>query len=468
MSQVYDLIVIGSGPGGYIAAARAGALGLKTAIVERDPALGGTCLHRGCIPTKALLHAADTYSELKEAPKIGISVEGVKVEWEKIQKYKSKIVQTNASGVAHLMKSRQVEVFKGTGRVSGPHHVIVEPTEKGGKVIELSAERILVAVGSTPRALPFAPFDHERILSSDSMLEIDRIPGSLTIIGGGVIGIEFASLFARMGTEVTVVEALPRIIANADPDCSKELATQLEQQGVRFLMGAKVSDMKATKKGTVTTITNAAGETQVLEAGYALVAVGRKPLTENIGLESTKARTEKGFIVVNGHMQSDEPTLYAIGDCVNTPWLAHVASFEGCIAVEHMAGLNPAPFNYDHTPSCVYSDPPVAWCGITEDEAKKRGIETKTTRFDFIRNGKASILGKKRGFVKFVHDVKYGEILGAHIVGPDATELIAEPSFAMQLEATIDDIAHTMHAHPTLYESIYEAANAATGRAMHG
>src|SRR6516225_12276095 len=180
MSQVYDLIVIGSGPGGYIAAARAGALGLKTAIVERDPALGGTCLHRGCIPSKALLHAADTYYELKEAPKIGISVEGVKVEWEKIQKYKSKIVQTNASGVAHLMKSRQVEVFKGTGRVSGPHHVIVEPTEKGGKVIELSAERILVAVGSTPRALPFAPFDHERILSSDSMLEIDRIPGSLT------------------------------------------------------------------------------------------------------------------------------------------------------------------------------------------------------------------------------------------------------------------------------------------------
>ncbi len=465
MSQTYDLVVIGSGPGGYVAAARASALGLKTAIVEKDKALGGTCLHRGCIPTKALLHAADVYSEMKEASKIGIQAEGVRVEWDKVQAYKSRIVSTNAGGVAHLMKSRKVDVFSGFGKLAGAGKVVVEDASK--KKTELSTKNVLIAVGSTPRALPFAAFS-KRILSSDSILELDHIPGSLAIVGGGVIGIEFASVFARLGTQVTVIEALPRALAPADPDCSKELMTQFEQQGVKFHLNAKVTEISNKKDSTRTTLTSASGESIVVDADYVLVCIGRAPLTSDIGLEKTKAKLEKGFIAVSGYMQSDEPSIYAIGDCVNTPWLAHTASAEGIIAAEHMAGKNPTPLNYDHTPSCVYSDPPVAWSGLTEEEAKKRGYEVKIGKFDFARSGKASILGKKRGFVKFVTDAKYGEILGVHIIGPDATELLAEPAFAMQMEATIDDVARTVHAHPTLYESIYEAASVATGRAIHG
>lgn len=466
MGSRFDLVVIGSGPGGYVAAAQAGSLGLKTAIVEKDALLGGTCLHRGCIPTKALLHAADTYTEIKEASKIGISTEGVRVEWDKIQKYKQRVVSTNAGGVQHLMKTRKVEVIAGFGKVLSPNKVSVKAAD--GKTSEIEATNILIAVGSTPRALPFAPFNHARILSSDTVLELDHIPGSLTIIGGGVIGIEFASIFARFGTQVTILEALPRILAPADADCSKEMAIQLEQQGVKIFADVKVSKIDAKAKSVQIQYANAKGESAVSESEYVLVAVGRAPLTNDIGLDKTKAKIERGFVAVNQFMQSDEPSIYAIGDCVNTPWLAHVASAEGILAVKHLAKKNPTALNYDHTPSCVYSDPPVAWSGLTEEEAKKRGYEVKISKFDFMRNAKASILGKKRGFVKFVTDAKYGEILGVHIIGPSATELLAEPAFAMQMEATIDDIAHAVHAHPTLYESIYEAAAIATGNAIHG
>ncbi|MES2504290.1 MAG: dihydrolipoyl dehydrogenase [Myxococcota bacterium] len=460
MTYTYDLVVLGSGPGGYVAAARASSLGLKVAIVEKDPALGGTCLHRGCIPTKALLHAADVYSELKEAPQIGISVEGVRVEWDKVQKYKSRIVNTNAGGVAHLMKSRKVEVVQGFGKLTGPNEVQV-----GDK--KLSTKNILIAVGSTPRALPFAPFS-QRVLSSDTVLDLAEIPGSLVIIGGGVIGLEFASVFSRMGSQVTILEALPRVLAPADPDCSKELTTQLEAAGVKIHTNVQVKAIATKGKSAKTTYQTASGEQVEVSADYVLVSVGRAPLTSEIGIDKTKAQLEKGFVKVNGFMQSDEPSVYAIGDCVNTPWLAHIASAEGILAAGHMAGQKVTAINYDHTPSCVYVDPPVAWSGLTEEEAKKRGYEVKIGRFDFARSGKASILGKKRGFIKFVTDAKYGEILGVHIIGPDATELLAEPSFAMQMEATIDDIASTIHAHPTLYEAIYEAAAATVGKAIHG
>lgn len=465
MSSQYDLVVIGAGPGGYVAAARASSLGLKTAIIEKDPALGGTCLHRGCIPTKALLHAADTLDEIKHGARLGIKTTGVEVDWTEVQKYKDRVVNMNAGGVSHLMKSKKIDVYQGFGRLKNKNTVEV----KGDKeTTTLTAKNILLAVGSKPRELPSADNTSPRVLSSDTILGLKQIPGSLTIIGGGVIGIEFASIFARFGTKVKVIEALPRILATADPDCAKELQVQLEKQGVTFHVNAKVEKITNKSEQAHVLFNEADGTKVQADSDYVLVCIGRAPLTDGIGLETTNVKLERGFVVVDKYLRSSEPTVYAIGDCVNTPWLAHVASKEGFIAVEHMAGKNPTTLNYDHTPSCVYSEPPVAWAGFTEAQAKEHGYDVKISKFDFARNGKAGILQKNRGFVKFITDRKYGEILGVHIVGPQATELIAEPAFAMQMEATIDDIADALHAHPTLYESIYEAALAAVDKPLHG
>lgn len=476
MSAAYDVVVIGSGPGGYIAAARAAALGLKTAVVEKDKLLGGTCLHRGCIPTKALLHAADVVGEIKEAARMGVTVEGVKVEWDKVMAHKKQVVTSNAGGVAHLMKSRKVDVVAGFGRVDftgGKRRVIVKGED--GKETTIETQNVVLATGSKPRELPFAKFDGERIMSSDHILDIQKIPGSLAILGGGVIGIEFASLFQRLGTKVTVLEMLPRIVAPADPDSSKLLADELSKQGADIKTEVKVTSIERKGNDVYTTYQNKDGTTATLTTEYILIAVGRPPLTAGIGLEGTKVVLDKGgFIGVDGMMQTAEPGIYAIGDCVNTPWLAHVASAEGMIAVEHIAFLlgktptKPAALNYDHTPSCVYSEPPLAWSGLTEEEAKKRGLEVKVTKFDFAKNAKAAILLKKKGFVKFITDPKYGEILGVHIVGPNATDLLAEPALAISAELPIEELARTVHAHPTLYEAIWEAASMAAGRAAHG
>lgn len=464
MASKYDLVVIGSGPGGYVAASKASSLGLKTAIVEKDSALGGTCLHRGCIPTKALLHAADTYDEIKHGSAIGIKASGVEVDFSQVQKYKKKVVTSNAGGVSHLMKSRKVDVFHGFGSLKDSSTVLI----KGDDEQTITAKNILLAVGSKPRDLPSADHSSARILNSDTILELKDIPGSLTIIGGGVIGIEFASIFSRLGTKVSVIESMPRVLYPADPDCSKELKTQLEKQGIKFYLNAKVKKVINKSEQAHTLLASEDGSDIQIDSDYVLVSIGRVPLTENIGLENTRVKSEKGFIAVDGFMQTDEPNIYAIGDCVNTPWLAHIASKEGLIAVDHMSGNEAVPFNYDHTPSCVYSEPPVAWAGLNEEQAKDQGIDYSVSKFDFARNGKASILQKNRGFVKFLYDKKYGEILGVHIIGPQATELLAEPAFAMQLEATIDDVADTVHAHPTLYESIYEAALSAVGKPIHG
>lgn len=465
MAGGYDLVVIGSGPGGYVAAARASALGLKTALVEKDRALGGTCLHRGCIPTKALLHAADTLDEFKHGARIGIKSSGIEVDWGEVQKYKDRVVNTNAGGVAHLMKSRKVDVFHGFGTVKDKNTVEIQGESDKAT---LSAKFILLAVGSKPRDLPSVTKPSKRILNSDTILGLKQIPGSLAIIGGGVIGIEFASIFARFGTKVKIIEALPDVLASADADCVKELKLQLEKQNVSFHVNAKVEKITNRSEQAHVLFKESGGSSVQVDCDYVLVCIGRSPLTENIGLEKAKVDLEKGFIKVNGFMQSSVPNIYAIGDCVNTPWLAHIASKEGVIAVAHMAGKNPTAINYDHTPSCVYSEPPVAWAGLSEAQAKAQDLDIKVSRFDFARNGKASILQKNRGFVKFVTDKRYGEILGVHIVGPEATELLAEPAFAMQMEATIDDIADTIHAHPTLYESIYEAALAAVDKPLHG
>lgn len=465
MAHQYDVVVIGAGPGGYVAAARAAALGLKTAIVEKDKALGGTCLHRGCIPTKALLHAADTYDEVKHGARIGIKTSGVEVDWSEVQKYKDRVINSNAGGVTHLMKAKKIDVFNGFGRLKDKNTVVVTSDKES---LSLTGKYIILAVGSKPRNLPAADHSSPRVLNSDSILSLKTIPGSLTIVGGGVIGIEFASIFARFGTKVKVIEALPRILAAADADCSKELQVQLEKQGVSFHTSARIEVIKAKANQAHVLFNEADGKTVQVECDYVLVSIGRQPLTEDVGLENTNVKLDRGFVAIDGFMRTAEPNIYAIGDCVNTPWLAHVASKEGVIAAEHIAGLKPVPLNYDHTPSCVYSEPPVAWSGLTEQQAKEQGYDIAVGKFDFARNGKASILQKNRGFVKFVTDKKYGEILGVHIIGPQATELLAEPAFAMQMEATIDDIAATMHAHPTLYESIYEAALAAVGKPIHG
>jgi len=465
MTTQYDLIVIGAGPGGYVAAARAASLGLKTGVVEKDQALGGTCLHRGCIPTKALLHAADTYDEIKHGARIGIKTAGVEVDWTEVQKYKERVVTMNAGGVAHLMKTKKIDVFHGLGRLKNNREVEV----KGDDGIKnLTAKFIILAVGSKPRSLPMVEKESPRILNSDSILHLKKIPGSLTIIGGGVIGIEFASIFARFGTKVKVIEALPRILAPADADCSKELRSQLEKQGVTFHVNASIEKVHNKSDAAHVLFNEADGKSLQVDSDYVLLSVGREPLTKNIGLENTKIKLDRGFVCVDGHLQSDEPNIYAIGDCINTPQLAHVASKEGIIAVEHMVGLKPAPLNYQHIPSCVYSEPPVAWAGLTEEQALAQGEDVKVAKFDFARNGKAAILQKNRGFVKFITDKKYGEILGVHIIGPEATELLAEPAFAMQNEATIEQIADTVHAHPTLYESIYEAALIAVDKQIHG
>ncbi len=464
MSQQYDLIVIGSGPGGYVAAARSASLGLKTAIVEKDPALGGTCLHRGCIPTKALLHAADTFDELKHAARIGIKSSGIEVDWSEVQKYKERVVNLNAGGVSHLMKAKGIDVIEGFGLVKNKNLIEVK-TKHETKL--LATKNILLAVGSKPRDLPNTP-SSSRILNSDSVLSLKQIPGSLTIIGGGVIGIEFASIFARFGTKVTIIEAMSRILAPADADCSKELKVQLEKQGVVIHTNAKVEKVSNKSEQAHVNFLNDQGASVQINSDYVLISIGRNPLTTNIGLENTAVKLDRGFVVVDSFMASHETNIYAIGDCINTPWLAHVASKEGLIAADTIAGLRVDPINYDHTPSCVYSEPPVAWAGLTEKQAKERGLDVKISKFDFARNAKAGILQKNRGFVKFISDKKYGEILGVHIIGPQATELLAEPAFAMQMEATIDDIANTIHAHPTLYETIYEAALNAVGRPIHG
>jgi dihydrolipoamide dehydrogenase len=466
MTEQYDVIIIGSGPGGYVAAARAGSVGLKTAIVEKDGALGGTCLHRGCIPTKALLHAADVVSDLKDASKMGIVAEGVRVEWDKVQKHKNQIIKSNAGGVKHIMKGRKVDVFNGFGEMNGKNQVRV--THGDGVVTELKTKNIILAVGSVPRALPFAPFDGERIMSSDHILGVEEIPGSLTVIGGGVIGIEFASLFIRLGTKVTIVEALPRILMPADNDVSTTLTKELERQGVKIKTKCKVKSIQREGDSVKTVYVDEKGNESNVDSEICLVAIGRGPLTERIGLESTRVQTEKGYIIVNGMMETDEPGVYAIGDCVWTPLLAHTASAEGVVAAEHIAGLAPAAIEYDHTPWCVYCEPPVAWVGLTETEAREAGNDVKIGKFNFAANPKAAILGKKRGFVKFITDAKHGEILGAHIIGPQATDLLAEPAYAMAMETTIEDVAKTVHAHPTLYEAIYEAAAIASDRAIHG
>jgi dihydrolipoyl dehydrogenase len=460
----FDLIILGSGPGGYVAGIRAGQLGLKVAVVERDPKFGGTCLHRGCIPTKALLHTASLLDEIRGAGEHGVQVGTPVLDAPRAHEYKRKVVDKNARGIEGLFKKNKVEgILQGTGRLVGPHQVEIDGP--GGRRT-LSTRFIMIATGSVPRDIPIAAADGERILNSDHVLQLESVPKSIAVLGAGAVGTEFASLYASFGSEVTLIEMLPRILPIEDEDVSTELERALRKRKIKMLTGARMTAAERTETGVRIGLERQ-GKSETVEAELLLSAVGRRPVTDGLGLEALGIELERGYVKVNPLMQTTVPHIYAIGDVVNTPWLAHVASAEGILAVEHMAGQTVRPINYDHVPSCTYCDPEVGSVGLSEARAKERGYDVAVGKFPFTALGKAAIIGHTAGFVKVVRETKYDELLGVHIIGAHATDLIAEACAALHMEATDEALIHTIHAHPTLSEAVGEAAHAAHGHAIH-
>ena len=467
----FDLIVIGSGPGGYIAAIRAAQLGLATAIVEKDPAgLGGTCLRRGCIPAKTWLETAHRFGQLSDLADYGIAgvdVSQMKADLTAIVKRKNRIVLKNGKGVEFLMKKNKITVLKGAGKLLGAGQVEVT----GETVAVHGAKKIILATGSTPRDLPGLEADGVRVLNSDHLLDLTELPSHLVILGAGAIGVEFASVFVRLGSKVTLVELLDRILPIEDASVGEELA--------KILVKAHKMDIRVKTK--ITTIERfedrvvchlEGDKPGTLECSHLLVAVGRAPVTAAAGLEATQAVVDRGFVAVDKFMRSGEPGLYAIGDIVRTPWLAHVASDEGIVAAEHAAhelgkDVQPHPVRYDRVPSCTYCDPEVGCVGLTEAAARDLGHEVELGVFPFMPLAKANIIGEPHGFVKIVASKKYGEILGIHILGPKATELVASSVALLGGEYTVDELIRTMYPHPTLNEAFPEAARAVYGRALN-
>ncbi len=463
--MTYDLIVIGSGPGGYSAAVRAGQYGLKTAIVEKDPKLGGTCLHVGCIPTKALLHTAELWSFANHSADEGITIEKPALNFPKVIDRKNGIVQKHAKGVEFLMKKNKVEWIKGFGVIKGPGKVEVT-SDKGTQTLE--TKNILIATGSEARMLPGLTPDAEFILTNIEILNLLSVPKSLMVIGAGAVGVEFASMFKRFGSQVSIFEMLPRIVPVEDEEVSKELERVFKKNGIRVETGAKCENVQKTGTSVKMKVTLSNGKTEDVEADKLLVAVGRAPNTAKIGLENTKVVTDRGFIKVDPYQQTGEPGIYAIGDVVaGTPQLAHVASMQGMVAVAKMAGKPVTPIHRNRIPGATYTEPGIGSVGLTEAQAKAAGYSVKVGKFPFLANSKATILGSHDGFVKVVADEKHGEILGVHIIGPQAFELISEAVAAMEAEATVDTMMHTIHAHPTLYEAVGEAFNNVYGLAIN-
>ena len=464
MAYDYDLIVLGSGPGGYVAAIRAAQLGLSTAVVEKDPAFGGTCLHRGCIPTKALLHTAEVLDQVRDADQVGVTVAAPTLDLKQTHAYKKRVVNKNAKGVAFLLRKNKIDGIHGRGRLTGPHTVEITGDE-GTRTVR--ARFILIATGSVPRDLGVAPADGVRILNSDHLLELDRVPSTLAVLGAGAVGCEFASIYASFGAEVTVIELLPRLLPIEDEDVSKELARVFRKRKIGVRIATKLTGVTRSESQVSLALEDASGKPETLEVDTLLVAVGRAPVSEDLGLEALDVGIERGYVQINETMQTAVPHIYAIGDVVDTPWLAHVASHEGILAAEHMAGESVRPIAYDRVPSCTYCDPEVASVGLTEAQAKARGFDVATGTFPLSALGKAAILQKTEGFVKVVRETRYDELLGVHIVGVHATDLIAEACVALQVESTTEELFRTMHAHPTLSEAVMEAAHAAFGHSIH-
>ena len=461
----YDLIVIGSGPGGYSAAVRAGQYGLKTAIIEKDPKLGGTCLHVGCIPTKSLLHTADVWERFVHSDEEGILCEKPRIDYPKVIDRKNKIVAKHAKGVEFLMKKNKVEWIKGYAALKGGGRVEVRG-EQGTQTLE--AKNIILATGSEARMLPGLKPDPVRILTNIEILNLTAIPRTLAIIGAGAVGVEFASIFNRIGTEVTILEMLPRIVPVEDEEVSKELERVFRKNKIRVETGAKVESVEVVDSCCRIAVTLSNGKKEELAAEKLLVAVGRKPNTDKVGIENTKIELDRGFVKVDQWQRTGEPGVYAIGDIVaGTPQLAHVATREGMVAVAHIAGKPVTPVNRNRIPGATYTEPGIASVGLTEAQARAQGYQVKIGKFPFMADSKATILGRHDGFVKVVADERYGEILGVHIIGPEAFELIGEAVAAMEAEATVETMMQTIHAHPTLYEAMGEAFNNVYGLAIN-
>lgn len=459
----YDLIVIGSGPGGYVAAIRASQLGLKTAIVERE-SLGGICLNWGCIPTKALLKSAQVFEYLKHASDYGINVKGGEADFGAVVKRSRDVAEGMSKGVQFLMKKNKIDVINGTGKIKPGKKVDV--TGADGKVTTVDAKHIIIATGARSRQLPNLPQDGKKIIGYREALTLPKVPKTMVVVGSGAIGSEFAYFYATMGTKVTLVEYLPNIVPVEDADVSKQLERSFKKIGIEVMTEASVEQVDTKGEGCKVKIKTKKGE-QLVDCDIVLSAVGIQANLENIGLEETGIATDKGKILTNPYYQTNIPGYYAIGDCVGGQALAHVASAEGIICVEKIAGHHPEPLNYNNIPGCTYCQPEIASVGMTEAKAKEAGIEIKVGKFPFSASGKASAAGAKDGFVKLIFDAKYGELLGAHMIGANVTEMIAEIVAIRKLETTGHELIKTVHPHPTMSEAIMEAAAAAYDEVIH-
>ena len=462
--MAYDVVVIGSGPGGYSAAVRAGQYGLKTALIERQPRLGGTCLLVGCIPTKALLHTADVWDEFKHPEAQGIQCKDPQLNYPQVLDRKNKIVTKHSKGIEFLMRKNKVDVIKGNARLVGGGRIEVS----GERPQTVEAKNIILATGSEARMLPGLQPDANLILTNIEILDMPAVPKSIGIIGAGAVGVEFASIFNRFGSKVTLLEMLPRLVPVEDEEISKELERHFKKTGIRSETGAKAENVRKNANSVSLTATLANGNREEMEFDKLLIAVGRKPNTENLGIENTKAQLDRGFVKVDPQQRTGEPGLYAIGDIVaGTPQLAHVATAEGMIAVGDIAGKPVRPINRNRIPGATYTDPGIGSVGLTEAQARAQGFKVKVGKFPFAANSKATILDKHEGFVKVIAEEQLGEILGVHIIGPEAFELIAEAVTAMEGEATVESMMSTIHAHPTIYEALGEAFNNVYGLAIN-
>jgi dihydrolipoamide dehydrogenase len=467
----YDVIVIGAGTGGYVAAIRAAQLGLTVAVVEKQKALGGTCLLWGCIPTKALLEHAHALKVIRNAGEWGVDIGGAepRVDMARVQARKDKVVGGLTRGVEFLFKKNKIDWVKGTARLAG--NGVVNVTDGESRTLRARRE-IIVATGSAPRSVPGIAIDHKRIITSDEAIGLAEVPGSMAIMGSGAVGVEFASIFRRFGSQVTILELLPRLVPVEDEAVSAELEKSFRKQGITSLTGATVTGAKVSDSGVEVGARLADGTSKTLQADYLLVATGRGPVTAGLGAEELGIQLEKGYIKVDSLYRTSVPGIAAIGDVITLgagahPQLAHVSSAEGIIAAERIAGRQPQPLNYDHVPACTYCDPEIGSVGLTEKEAKSRGFDVRVGTFPFGVLGRARMAGEIEGFVKIVADSKYDEVLGVHMIGLRATELVAEATLALRLESTVEELIRTIHAHPTMAEAVGEAAHAVHGAAIH-
>lgn len=460
----FDVVIIGGGPGGYVAGIRAAQLGMKSCVIEKDR-LGGLCLNWGCIPSKALLKSAEVYHIFQHAEDYGLSVQGIKFDTKKIIKRSRVAAERLSKGVEFLLRKNKVEHISGTARIAKIG--LVEVSQDGKVEQEIQAKHIIVATGGTTRSLPGVKFDKKKVITSKEALVLENFPKNLVIIGGGPIGVEFAYFYNAFGVKCTIVEMMPRILPFEDAEIVDILQKSFKKRGIEILTNTKVETLETTAKGVKIKVATKDGKMQEITGDTALVAVGFEGNTKNLGLEELGVQIEKSFIKVDDKYRTSVEGIYAIGDVIGPPLLAHVASAEGIFLVETLAGLNPMPINYENIPSCTYCQPQVASVGLTEEKAKERGYSVKIGRFPFRANGKSIAVGETEGMVKLIFDEKYGELLGAHIIGVEATDMIAELGVAKTLETTHLEILKTVHAHPTLSEAVMEAAGEAYGEAIH-